>query len=208
MPAARAYAARDDLRRSSTRPSGLRDAAQELAEKIAKNSPAAMRATKQALWGALEHGLTDACRAGAQRARRRCGATPTRPKARSRSPRSATPDWVPLDWRRDARDATRRSTRLIVERHGPVGWLINNRPDQLNAMNGHMRDEFARRVDGARRRPRGAGDRAHRRGPRVPDRRRRHRDRHRRRRAWSATASRSRTGTCTSPRGTSRCGSR
>jgi enoyl-CoA hydratase/carnithine racemase len=47
-------------------PTGLRDAAQELAEKVAKNSPAAMRATKRALWGALEQGLTDACRAGAQ----------------------------------------------------------------------------------------------------------------------------------------------
>jgi enoyl-CoA hydratase/carnithine racemase len=45
-------------------PERLREAAQELAEKIAKNSPAAMRATKQALWGALEMGLTDACRAG------------------------------------------------------------------------------------------------------------------------------------------------
>lgn len=32
---------------------------------------------------------------------------------------------------------------LIVERQGPVGWLINNRPDQLNAMNSAMRDEFA-----------------------------------------------------------------
>ena len=32
---------------------------------------------------------------------------------------------------------------LIVERHGPVGWLINDRPDQLNAMNNAMRDEFA-----------------------------------------------------------------
>jgi enoyl-CoA hydratase/carnithine racemase len=32
---------------------------------------------------------------------------------------------------------------LLVERHGPVGWLINNRPDQLNAMNARMRDEFA-----------------------------------------------------------------
>ena len=32
---------------------------------------------------------------------------------------------------------------LKVERHGPVGWLINNRPDQLNAMNAAMRDEFA-----------------------------------------------------------------
>jgi enoyl-CoA hydratase len=32
---------------------------------------------------------------------------------------------------------------LLVERHGPVGWLINNRPDQLNAMSAKMRDEFA-----------------------------------------------------------------
>jgi enoyl-CoA hydratase len=47
-------------------PDQLRDAAQELAEKIAKNSPAAMAATKRALWGALELGLTDACKAGAK----------------------------------------------------------------------------------------------------------------------------------------------
>jgi enoyl-CoA hydratase len=47
-------------------PERLREDAQALAEKIAKNSPAAMRATKQALWAALEHGLTDACRVGAQ----------------------------------------------------------------------------------------------------------------------------------------------
>jgi enoyl-CoA hydratase len=47
-------------------PGALRAAAQELAEQIAKNSPAAMAATKRALWGALELGLTDACRAGAQ----------------------------------------------------------------------------------------------------------------------------------------------
>jgi enoyl-CoA hydratase/carnithine racemase len=46
-------------------PEQLREAAQELAEKIAKNSPAAMAATKRALWGALEQGLTDACRSGA-----------------------------------------------------------------------------------------------------------------------------------------------
>ena len=32
---------------------------------------------------------------------------------------------------------------LKVERHGPVGWLINNRPERLNAMSSHMRDEFA-----------------------------------------------------------------
>src|SRR5881227_3324647 len=47
-------------------PERLREAAQELAEKIARNSPAAMAATKKALWGALELGLTDACRAGAR----------------------------------------------------------------------------------------------------------------------------------------------
>ena len=45
-------------------PEQLRDAARELATKIARNSPAAMAATKRALWGALEMGLTDACRAG------------------------------------------------------------------------------------------------------------------------------------------------
>jgi enoyl-CoA hydratase len=47
-------------------PEQLREVAQELGETIAKNSPAAMRATKKALWGALEYGLTDGCRAGAQ----------------------------------------------------------------------------------------------------------------------------------------------
>jgi enoyl-CoA hydratase len=46
-------------------PERLRERAQELGETIAKNSPAAMAATKRALWGALELGLTDACRAGA-----------------------------------------------------------------------------------------------------------------------------------------------
>ena len=47
-------------------PERLREEAQALAEKIARNSPAAMRASKKALWEALERGLTDACRAGAQ----------------------------------------------------------------------------------------------------------------------------------------------
>ncbi len=45
-------------------PDNLRAAAQELAESIAKNSPAAMAATKRALWRALELGVTDACRGG------------------------------------------------------------------------------------------------------------------------------------------------
>ena len=43
----------------------LREAAQELAERIARNSPAAMAATKRALWAAFESGLTEACRVGA-----------------------------------------------------------------------------------------------------------------------------------------------
>ncbi len=47
-------------------PERLREEAQALAEKIASNSPAAMAATKRALWGAFEMGLTDACRAGAR----------------------------------------------------------------------------------------------------------------------------------------------
>lgn len=45
-------------------PERLDEEAQALAEKIARNSPAAMAATKRALWRALELGLTDACRAG------------------------------------------------------------------------------------------------------------------------------------------------
>jgi enoyl-CoA hydratase/carnithine racemase len=47
-------------------PERLRERAQELGETVAKNSPAAMAATKKALWAALEHGLTDASRIGAQ----------------------------------------------------------------------------------------------------------------------------------------------
>jgi enoyl-CoA hydratase/carnithine racemase len=65
MPAARAY----ELGMVSEvvdPPDQLHAAAQALAEKIAKNSPAALAATKRALWGALEQGLTDACKAGVQ----------------------------------------------------------------------------------------------------------------------------------------------
>ena len=91
------------------------------------------------------------------------------------------------------------SRRSSVERHGPVGWLINNRPDQLQrderADARRVRDRVAR----ARRRPRGARDRAHRRGTRVPDRRRRRPRSPPTARACSATASRSRTSTSTSP---------
>jgi enoyl-CoA hydratase len=65
VSAERAYAA-GMLSEVVDPPERLREVAQELAEKVAKNSPAAMRATKKALWGALEHGLTDACRLGAK----------------------------------------------------------------------------------------------------------------------------------------------
>jgi enoyl-CoA hydratase/carnithine racemase len=63
MTAARAYAL--GICSQVVPPEQLRGAAQALAEKIAQNSPAAMAATKRALWGALEAGLTDASRAGA-----------------------------------------------------------------------------------------------------------------------------------------------
>jgi enoyl-CoA hydratase len=65
MPAQRAYEL-GMISEVVDPPERLRARAQELAETIAKNSPAAMRATKRALWGALELGLSDACRAGAQ----------------------------------------------------------------------------------------------------------------------------------------------
>jgi enoyl-CoA hydratase/carnithine racemase len=45
-------------------PENLFDEAQALAEKIAKNSPTAMIASKKALWGAQEAGLTAAMKAG------------------------------------------------------------------------------------------------------------------------------------------------
>jgi enoyl-CoA hydratase/carnithine racemase len=47
-------------------PEQLREEAQKLAETVALNSPTAMRHTKKALWGALEAGLTEACKNGAQ----------------------------------------------------------------------------------------------------------------------------------------------
>lgn len=64
MPASRAYEL-GMISEVVDPPERLREAAQDLGEKIARNSPAAMAATKRALWGALEMGLTDACRAGA-----------------------------------------------------------------------------------------------------------------------------------------------
>ncbi|HET6949972.1 MAG TPA: enoyl-CoA hydratase/isomerase family protein [Acidimicrobiales bacterium] len=45
-------------------PGGLRDAAQAVADTVARNDPALLAATKRALWGALEVGRTAARRAG------------------------------------------------------------------------------------------------------------------------------------------------
>ena len=64
VPAARAYQL-GMVSEIVDPPERLREAAQELAEKIARNSPAAMAVSKRALWAALELGLTEACRAGA-----------------------------------------------------------------------------------------------------------------------------------------------
>jgi enoyl-CoA hydratase len=65
MPAQRAYEL-GMISQVVDPPERLREEAQALAENIARNSPSAMAATKRALWGALEVGLTDACRAGAR----------------------------------------------------------------------------------------------------------------------------------------------
>lgn len=46
-------------------PDVLRATAQDVAETIARNSPAALAASKRALWSAFESGLTEACRAAA-----------------------------------------------------------------------------------------------------------------------------------------------
>ena len=58
-------------------PERLREAAQELGEKIAKNSPAAMAATKQALW-ARSSTASPTPAGPAPPSSCRCGATPTR----------------------------------------------------------------------------------------------------------------------------------
>jgi len=76
-------------------PEKLRDAAQELAETIAKNSPTAMRATKRALWGALEMGLTDACRAGGRHLVSMWG-HPDQEEGPRAFAEKREPNWLPL----------------------------------------------------------------------------------------------------------------
>ena len=125
MPAQRAYEL-GMISQIVDPPEDLREAAQELAEKVARNSPAAMRATKKALWGAVEMGLHDACVSGAQRARR-CGAIPTRRKARSRSPRSAIPDgW---SWHRKRLHKRRAGKHEFLDLRAPEAGAA--RPGRL-----------------------------------------------------------------------------
>ncbi|WP_029111619.1 enoyl-CoA hydratase/isomerase family protein [Mycobacterium sp. URHD0025] len=77
-------------------PENLRDVAQELAEKIARNSPAAMRATKRALWGALECGLTDACHVGAKHLTSMWG-HPDQDEGPKAFAEKRSPSWLPLE---------------------------------------------------------------------------------------------------------------
>ena len=76
-------------------PDALRDEAQALAEKVAQNSPAAMAATKRALWGALETGLTDACKAGAAELTSMWGHPDQEEGPRAFAEKRA-PNWQPL----------------------------------------------------------------------------------------------------------------
>ncbi len=76
-------------------PDTLRDEAQALAEKIAQNSPAAMAATKRALWGALELGLTDACKQGAAELVSMWG-HPDQTEGPLAFTDRRTPDWTPI----------------------------------------------------------------------------------------------------------------
>ena len=116
-------------------------------------------------------------------------------------------------FRREAVAGVRRALRCtsgsIVERRGPVGWLIFDRPDVGNAMDAAMMAELERGLARARRRPRRPGHREHRQrattfqtGLDVAAARAATRRRCASSRAAPATPS------CASPRGTTRCGSR
>jgi enoyl-CoA hydratase/carnithine racemase len=88
-------------------PDRLRERAQELAETIARNSPSAMAATKRALWGAFESGLTDACRAGAAELVSMWG-HPDQAEGPAAFAEKREPQWQPLE-------PTRHDT--VVEGH-------------------------------------------------------------------------------------------
>ena len=95
LPAARAYQL-GMISEVVDPPDRLHEAAVELAEKIARNSPAAMAATKKALWGALETGLTQACRAGAAEMVAVWG-HPDQAEGPLAFAEKREPQWLPLD---------------------------------------------------------------------------------------------------------------
>ncbi|MFN3215076.1 MAG: enoyl-CoA hydratase/isomerase family protein [Acidimicrobiales bacterium] len=76
-------------------PERLRERAQEIGETIARNSPAAMAATKKALWGALELGLSDACREGARHLVSMWG-HPDQTEGPAAFADKRDPEWLPL----------------------------------------------------------------------------------------------------------------
>ena len=113
-------------------------AAASLAAGVAANSPTAMRATKKALWHALEVGLTQARDAASEEIwRLRNHPDHAEGVHAWREKRAAR-------WQPHRRGGSMTYQRLIVERRGPVGWIINNRPDRLNAYDAQMRAEFPR----------------------------------------------------------------
>ncbi len=77
-------------------PERLHEEAQALADKVARNSPAAMRATKQALWGTFELGLGDACLAGSQHLVSMWG-HPDQEEGPRAFAEKREPDWTPLE---------------------------------------------------------------------------------------------------------------
>jgi enoyl-CoA hydratase/carnithine racemase len=147
----------------------LGQAAQALAEAVASNSPTAMAVSKRALWGALELGLTGACRAGAVdlvsmwghpdqaegpaafTERRAASWQPLSPDVPGPGPGDTVLPEPSRPEERIVSDVPKTApagsysdyTTLVVERKGPVGWLIFDRPGQLNAMDFTMRDELA-----------------------------------------------------------------
>jgi enoyl-CoA hydratase/carnithine racemase len=64
-----------------------------------------MRATKKALWGALEHGLTDACRVGAQHLVSMWG-HPDQAEGPAAFADKREPAWAPLEPEPDLRRGT------------------------------------------------------------------------------------------------------
>ena len=133
-------------------PERLREEAQALAEKIARNSPPPWRPPSEPCGERSSRGSPTPARPGPT-SWSPCGGIPTRSRARGlrREAGAAvgriertdapTPERMTIENRGEGLAMTYET--LKVERHGPVGWLINNRPERLNAMNNAMRDEFA-----------------------------------------------------------------